>query len=111
MLALRSSLPLALTLFFGPAAAQEAAGVAAIDRLHHPPGTVTARAGIAHVERRGKGSVPMVLIAGAPFGARAWEGFMKRNEARYTMLAVTPAGYEGTPPPAMPEKERDDYAE
>ena len=83
----------------------------ALDRLHHPPGTVTGRAGIAHVERRGTGPVLLVLIAGAPYGWRAWEGFMTRNAARYTMLAITPAGYDGTPPPPMPETEQEDYVE
>lgn len=97
------------------ARAQSAAGAtpasAALDHLHHPPGTVMGAAGIAHVERRGQGPVLLVLIAGAPFGWRAWEGFMERNAERYTMFAVTPAGYDGTPPPAMPEKEHEDHAE
>lgn len=82
-----------------------------LDRLQHPPGTVTGRAGLSAVERRGTGPIPLVLIAGAPFGARAWEGFMARNAERYTMFAVTPAGYGGTPPPPMPEAAHTDYAE
>ena len=36
---------------------------------------------------------------------------MARNMERYTMLAVTPAGYDGTPPPAMPAPEHEDYGE
>lgn len=82
-----------------------------VDRLHHAAGTVTGPAGLAHVERRGKGPVPLLCIAGAPFGWRAFEGFMQRNGERYTMIAVTPAGYDGTPPPAMPAKEHEDYGE
>lgn len=90
---------------------QESASPAPLDRLHHPSGTTTGRAGIARVERRGTGPVPLVLIAGAPFGAPAWDAFLARNESHYRMLAVTPAGYEGTPPPAMPDAEHEDYAE
>jgi pimeloyl-ACP methyl ester carboxylesterase len=108
-----SSLPVTIALLLGgdSAAGQATAKAEAIDHLNHPPGTVTGRAGSAHVERRGKGPVLLVLIAGAPFGWRAWGGFMARNEERYSMLAVTPAGYDGTPPPAMPEKGLEDYAE
>lgn len=96
------ALPLSLATF-----AQDAA----LDRLHHPAGTVTGRPGIARFERRGTGPVSLVLIAGAPFGVGAWESFMTRNAARYTMLAITPAGYEGTPPPPMPGAEHEEYAE
>ncbi|MCE9595837.1 MAG: alpha/beta hydrolase [Planctomycetes bacterium] len=81
------------------------------DHLHHAPGTATAKAAIAHVERRGHGPVPVVLLAGAPFGWRAWENFMTRNAERYTMIAITPAGYDGTPPLAMPAPEHEDYGE
>jgi pimeloyl-ACP methyl ester carboxylesterase len=80
-----------------------------IDRLQHPAGTVTGKAGIAQVERGGHGPVPLLLLPGAPFGWRAWEDFMARHEERYTMLAVTPAGYAGTPPPPMPAGEEADY--
>ncbi len=106
------SIALALSLLRGlSVAGQGTSAAAAVDHLHHPPGTVIGPAGIAHVERRGQGPVLLVLIAGAPFGWHAWEGFMARNEAAYTMLAVTPAGYDGTPPPAMPEKGHEDYTE
>lgn len=98
---------LALTTLAAAIATQEAP----VDRLHHPPGTVTGRAGLAAIERAGNGPVPLVLIAGAPFGARAWAGFLDRNTDRYTMFAVTPAGYGGTPPPPMPDEEHADYAE
>ncbi len=106
----RVSVSLAMLLLAVPRAlAGDDAPSSSIDRLHHPPGTVTGRAGIAHVERRGKGPVPLVLLPGAPFGWKAWEGFMKRNEAKYTMWAVTPAGYDQTPPPAIGEHDADDF--
>lgn len=88
-----------------------AAQEAPLDRLQHPPGTVTGRAGLAAIERAGSGPVPLVLLAGAPFGAPAWADFMARNAGRYSMFAVTPAGYGGTPPPPMPDEEHADYAE
>src|SRR5262245_60595350 len=118
MLAFRAPLPVLLSLVAlvePPAVRQQSPAaqqppLVTIDRLHHPPGTVTGRAGIAEVERRGSGPVPLVLIAGAPYGWRAWEGFMARNAERYTMFAVTPAGYAGTAPPALPAGERADLA-
>lgn len=92
-----------------PAYAQEGDDDVVLDRLHHPQGTITGPAGIAHVERRGDGPVPLLLIAGAPYGWSVWKAFMERNASRYTMWAVTPAGYDGTAPPAMPDDE--DYTE
>ncbi len=49
-----------------PAYAQEGDDDVVLDRLHHPQGTITGPAGIAHVERRGDGPVPLLLIAGVP---------------------------------------------
>jgi len=74
-----------------------------INNLVHVPGTKTVPLGkLGHVERRGKGSVPMILIPGAAFDWTIWDSFMSRNVGRYTMFAVTPQGYGGTPPPPMP---------
>ncbi len=91
------------------AASDDSAQSAPLDRMRHPAGTVTGRAGIAHVEKRGTGPIPLLLLPGAPFGWKAWEGFMKRNESHYTMWAITPAGYDGTNPPAMPEHDANDF--
>lgn len=74
----------------------------------HPPGTRTAPLGeLGHIEQRGHGPVPVVLLPGAAFGSSVWEPFMRRNAERYTMYAVTPPGYEGTPPPPMPADPED----
>lgn len=74
-----------------------------VDNLQHRPGTRTAPLGtLGHVERRGTGPVPVILIPGASFGWEIWEAFMERNADRYTMWAITPPGYDGTDPPPMP---------
>lgn len=73
------------------------------NNLVHAPKTKTAPLGqLGHVERRGTGPVPMILIPGAAFDWTIWEDFMARNVDRYTMYAVTPPGYGGTAPPPMP---------
>lgn len=81
-----------------------------LDNFVHPPNTVTAPLGkLGHVEKHGAGKVPMILIPGAAFGWTVWKGFIDRNADAYTMYAITPAGYDGTPPPPMPTG--DNYAE
>lgn len=74
------------------------------DNLRQPPGLETVPPGtLGHVEKRGRGDVQLLLIPGAGFGWSVWKEFMERNADRYTMWAVTPPGYEGTKPPAMPD--------
>jgi len=86
-----------------PAVGQTYAVETGIDNLVHPAGTETGRVGsLGAVVKRGSGPVAMVLLPGAAFGASVFEGFMERNADRYTMYAITPAGYEGTNPPPMP---------
>jgi|GEM_PF-3500624 len=69
---------------------------------------------LGHVEVRGSGPIPMVLIAGPPLDWRYWEDFMDRNGDKYTMYAVTLAGVAGTPampiPPIWRPKEREKRA-
>lgn len=56
---------------------------------------------LGHVEVRGEGPVPLVLIPGFASDWRVWDAFMSRNAGRYTMYAVTLPGFGGTgaPPP------------
>jgi pimeloyl-ACP methyl ester carboxylesterase len=76
-----------------------------IDNFVHATGTPTAPLGhLGNYQKRGNGPLSMILIPGAAFDWRVWESFMARNEDRYTMYAITPAGYGGTAPPPMPEK-------
>jgi len=75
-----------------------------LDNLVHATDYVTAAPGtLGAVVERGHGKTDMVLVSGFGVGASAFEGFMKRNESRYHMLAVTLAGFEGTAAPPMPE--------
>jgi len=71
-------------------------------RYQHPKafGPITP---FPHVEIRGTGPVPVVLLAGLGTDWRIWEPFMERNEDRYTMYAVTLPGFGGDDPPPMPE--------
>lgn len=77
-----------------------------LDNLVHPKDYVTAAPGtLGAVVERGKGRIDMVLVSGFGVGASAFEGFMRRNEHRYHMLAVTLPGFEGTAAPPMPPPE------
>lgn len=62
--------------------------------------TPTPASPLGHVEVRGKGPVPMVLIPALGFDWKAFESFTERNAERYTMYAVTLPGFGGTPAPA-----------
>jgi pimeloyl-ACP methyl ester carboxylesterase len=73
------------------------------DNLVHAAGYATAEPEtLGGVRREGRGSIPMVLIAGAGFGADVFDAFMKANAERYSMLAVTLPGFGGTQAPPMP---------
>lgn len=74
-----------------------------LNNLVHPEGYETAPPGtFGHVEKRGTGPVPVVLIPGGGFGWEVFEPFMKAHAAEYTMYAVTLAGMGGTKAPPMP---------
>jgi pimeloyl-ACP methyl ester carboxylesterase len=74
-----------------------------LNNLEHAPGYTTAELGtLGGVTRMGSGPQAMVLIAGAGFGAEIFQGFMEINQNRFKMLAVTLAGFGGTPAPPMP---------
>src|SRR5262245_13605738 len=55
------------------------------------------------VEKRGRGPIPMILIADIRTDWSLYRSFMDRNAERYTMYAVTLPGYGGTPAPPRPE--------
>lgn len=55
------------------------------------------------VEVRGKGPVPMVLIPGLACDWSVYKAFMERNADRYTMYAVTLAGFDLSDPPKLAE--------
>jgi pimeloyl-ACP methyl ester carboxylesterase len=55
------------------------------------------------VEKRGRGPIPMILIADMRTDWSLYRSFMERNAERYTMYAVTLPGYGGAPAPPRPE--------
>jgi pimeloyl-ACP methyl ester carboxylesterase len=56
------------------------------------------------VVRKGRGAIPMILIPPFGFDEIVYASFMERNADRYTMYAVTPAGFGGTAPPPRPDR-------
>ena len=60
---------------------------------------------LGHVEQRGAGPTPVVLISGLACDWTVWEDFMDRNTERFTMYAVTLPGMAGTDAPPKPEAE------
>jgi pimeloyl-ACP methyl ester carboxylesterase len=67
------------------------------------PGGSTPLGNLGAVEKRGRGPIPMILIADLRTDWSLYRNFMDRNAERYTMYAVTLPGYGGTPAPPMPE--------
>jgi pimeloyl-ACP methyl ester carboxylesterase len=67
------------------------------------PGDSTPLGNLGAVEKRGRGPIPMILIADIRTDWSLYRNFMDRNAERYTMYAVTLPGYGGTPAPPRPE--------
>jgi len=75
-----------------------------LNNLIHPAGYKTCTLGeLGAVKKSGKGNQTMILIPGLGFGADVFDSFIKANEKNYTMYAITPAGFDGTPAPPMPD--------
>jgi pimeloyl-ACP methyl ester carboxylesterase len=74
-----------------------------LNNLEHPPGYRTSPLGvIPEIVRRGAGPIDVLLVPGWGFGAEVFAEFMRANESRYRMVAVTLPGFAGTPAPPMP---------
>ncbi len=56
---------------------------------------------LAHVEVRGTGPMPMILVPGLGCDWTVWDAFMTRNAERYTMYAVTLPGFGKSDPPRL----------
>ena len=67
------------------------------------PGGSTPLGNLGAVEKRGRGPIPMILIADIRTDWSIYRSFMDRNAERYTMYAVTLPGYGGAPAPPRPE--------
>src|SRR5262245_158724 len=57
---------------------------------------------IPEYKRVGHGTQTLLLIPCMSCRWNEWEEFMERNQAKYTMYAVTIPGYGGTPAPELP---------
>lgn len=58
---------------------------------------------LAHVEKRGSGKIPMILIPDIGYSWSVFESFVQRNSTRYKMYAITLPGFAGTDSPRPPE--------
>ena len=67
-----------------------------------PSATTTPLGQLGHIEKRGRGPIPLILIADVRADWTIYQSFMERNAERYTMYAVTLPGYGGTAPPPKP---------
>jgi pimeloyl-ACP methyl ester carboxylesterase len=54
------------------------------------------------IVRRGRGENTLILISGVYSGLTAFDGFVARNESKYTFYVVTPPGLNGTPARQLP---------
>lgn len=73
------------------------------NNLVHPEDTPTAPLGtLGRVVLEGHGPLKLVLFPGFGLTDEVFAPFISRNRQRATMLCVTPAGWDGTPPPPMP---------
>lgn len=58
---------------------------------------------LGQIEKRGRGAIPMILIAPAGFDWTVYRTFMERNADRYTMYGITLPGSGVTPLPPAPK--------
>ena len=54
------------------------------------------------VVRHGRGGRPLILVSGVYSGEAPFDGFIARNESRYTFHVVTPPGLNGTAARQLP---------
>jgi len=75
-----------------------------LNNLIHPKGYITCKPGeLGAVKKTGSAKQSMIIIAGLGFGADVFDNFINRYKKDYTIYAVTPAGFAGTPAPPMPD--------
>ena len=54
------------------------------------------------ITKKGRGRQRLILVPGMYSGTTSFDGFIARNESRYTFYIVTPPGINGTPPRSTP---------
>ena len=93
-----------LSLPFGVLSAQNVLQDSTLNNLVHPAGYLTCKPGeLGAVRKAGAGKQAMILIAGLGFGGSVFDAFVDRHKDKYTMYEVTPAGFDGTSAPPMPD--------
>lgn len=74
-----------------------------IDNFSAPEGYQSVELGtLGLVIEGGDGPIPVILIPGEGLSAEIFSKFLEDNSDRYTMFAVTLAGYGHTPAPSLP---------
>lgn len=73
-----------------------------LNNLVHPAGYKMAVLGkLGAVKKYGRGKQAMIIIPGLGFGLEVFDSFIKQYKGKYTIYAVTPAGFAGTAAPPM----------
>src|SRR5205807_3939696 len=54
------------------------------------------------ITKKGQERQALILVPGMYSGANSFDGFIARNQSRYTFYIVTPPGINGTPTRPMP---------
>lgn len=75
-----------------------------LNNLVHPAGYKTVKTGeLGNVEKSGKGKMSMILLPGIGFGGNSLSELAVYYKKDYTVYTITPAGFEGTNAPEMPD--------
>jgi pimeloyl-ACP methyl ester carboxylesterase len=75
-----------------------------LNNLVLPAGYRTCKPGeLGEVRKSGSGKQSIILVAGLCFGGKSIEELAEHFESKFTVYTVTPAGFEGTPAPPMPD--------
>ncbi len=75
-----------------------------LNNLIHPEGYITCKPGKwGTVKKIGAAKQSIILVAGLGFSVHEYDNLINHFKKDYTIYAVTPAGFGGTPAPAMPD--------
>ncbi len=75
-----------------------------LNNLVHPSGYRTGQLGaLGSVKKTGSSKQAMILVAGLGFSSDDLNDLIRQFKKEYTIYAVTPAGFGGTPAPPMPD--------
>lgn len=75
-----------------------------LNNLVHPEGYITCKIGkLGAVKKYGNGKQSMILVPGLGFGSDVYKDIITHYRKDFTVYAITPAGFGGTPAPPMPD--------